>query len=324
MNINGRKIPIVIKSLQRAGRLRNLTYRLLKRSRLNLKMVYIFVSTPADKEEYTVAFPESKVVQGPLGIRNINNFIGDHMPANEPYIHIIDDVVRVVQKYGKSMREVWDLAVPLRKLYEEMSTANASYGGFYPAPNPAWLQHTTSTHLCLVMEAMCICINKPGITYLSQYKGDYERTILHFEESGCVVRMNSFSTVAKYYKGSGGIVNRSNVSEYNAAVALANRFPKHISSIKMNKFGTSLRLRRLTERVGPTKTSKACMAAVRATIKKHGGGRGRPWCPYCSSRGTVVTKKSTRLGKWLCKSCCRYFIISLHGSACRSSLGWKR
>ena len=205
-----------------------------------------------------------------------------------------------------------------------MLAAHASYGGFYPAANPAWLQHTTTTHLCLVMEAMCICINRPCITYLSHYKGDYERTILHFEDSGCVVRMNSFSVVAKYYKGTGGIANRSQVSEYNAAVALARRFPQHISGIKMNKFGTSLRLRSLTERVGPTKTSKACEAAIKVKIRKHGGGAGRPWCPYCSSRGTVITKKSTRLGKWLCKSCCRIFTIAPYGSARRASSGWKR
>ena len=273
MNVNDTRIPIVIKSLNRVAGLRNVTYRLLERSCFNLNMVYIFVSTAADMKEYTAAFPQSKVILGPMGIRNINNFIRDYMPANEPYIHIIDDVVRVQHKHGKSMREVSDLSVPLTILYQKMLAAHASYGGFYPAANPAWLQHTTTTHLCLVMEAMCICINKPGITYLSHYKGDYERTILHIEDSGCVVRVNSFSVVAKYYKGSGGIVNRSSVSEYNAAVVLANRFPKHISGIKENRFGTSLRLRRLTEKVGPTKTSKACEAAAKAKIKNTAEGR---------------------------------------------------
>lgn len=257
---------------------------------------------------YSAAFPRSQVHLCAMGIANTDNAMIDFFPPKKPFINMIDDVRAVEKLFGDGVRKHNKLIKTLKKLYAEMVSRGASYGGFYPVPNAYWMSRSETTTLCCIMEPVSIVINDPTIRITTNHKADFQKVIEHFQRNGCVVRYNWIALKVDYYKGSGGIVGRTARSEKSAALQPKKKYPGHIAGVVTKANGTtSLKLRRLNQPVRAPRTAKATQVASESRKTVH--YNARPWCPApgCRSRGRAIKKQEGN--RWKCKVCGRKFRV---------------
>ena len=261
-------MKIVIKSMNRVEKLFKLTYtKIILKYGLDESQVHIFVSTEKDLQEYTKAYPKCKVILGPMGIANIDNFIVDYFDEGEIYLYLNDDIHGFYKLVDNKLVEVEDLKPVLNQLIDILQHHNLSYGGFYPVPNGYFMKNKKPIEmgLPLVMDPMSICINNKdvvlteipvpmpnGDTFLAECS-DSEKCIQHYKSRGGIVRFNRYATKVEYYKKHGGYQGRTAHTEKYTANYLKEKYPNYVSSVKVKKNGnTSIRLKKLPYKPQPT------------------------------------------------------------------------
>jgi len=260
-------MKIVIKSMNRVDKLFKLTYtKIILKYGLDESQVHIFVSTEKNLQEYTEAYPKCKVILGPRGIANIDNFIVDYFDEGEIYLYLNDDIHGFYKLVDNKLVEVEDLKPVLNQLIDILQHHNLSYGGFYPVPNGYFMKNKKPIEmgLPLVMDPMSICINNKeiklteipvpmpnGDTFLAECS-DAEKAIQHYKSRGGIVRFNRYATKVEYYAKQGGYQGRTAHTEQYTANYLKQKYPNYVSSVKIKKNGnTSIRLKKLPYKPQP-------------------------------------------------------------------------
>ena len=252
---------IVIKSMDRVKKLFKLSYsKIILKYGLDESQVHIFVSTEKDLQEYTEAFPKSKVILGPRGIARIDNFIIDYFDEAEVYLYLNDDIHGFYELVDNKLKEVEDLKSVLNQLIKKLQDHNLSYGGFYPVPNSYFMKGKKEIELglSLVMDPLSICINNKDIKlteipvelpngeiFIGECT-DAEKCVLNFKSRGGIVRFNRYSAKVEYYAKQGGYQGRTSLTEQYTANYLKDKYPDYIAGVKIKKNGnTSVRLKQL-------------------------------------------------------------------------------
>ena len=174
---------------------------------------------------------------------------------------------------------------------------------------------TDTTHLCLIMEPLAVVFNNRSVRITTEHKADFQKRILHFQASGCLLRFNWLASEVAYLRGSGGVHGRRAETELREANALARKYPRFISRVVGRKDGsTTLQLQPLTARVrhmAVGRTLKAMAQARKSRLQARGGARKTPGCPYpfCGARGSSVIRWCLRKHQFKCKRCMRKFTV---------------
>jgi hypothetical protein len=255
-------MKFVIKSKNRVKKFGTHTYALLKSYDVPDDEIYIFVSDEDDLEEYCNAYGGCNIRIGDKGIVGIDNFIVDYFAEGVNYIYMNDDVKGIYQlldeKLEKLDKSMFQYLVA--KMFSEMKVWGASYCGLYPVKNAYFMKdrEELTLDLCIIMDGFSAIINNKKIKLTNfvvekedgtLFKGestDTEKTIQHFVDKGCNVRLNHFTADIEYYKKEGGYQGRTPQTEKLTAEAVMKMYPKHITSVNYKKNGTtSLRLKKV-------------------------------------------------------------------------------
>lgn len=259
-----------IKSKDRVNGLHEKTYKFLKKYGATDQDIDIFVSTDKNFAEYSMFFPKCKVIKGPLGIANIDNFIVDYYDEGQRYIYLNDDIKDLYiahdTKTLKTFRDTWE--GPCRyefhtwicDTFKDMDKHNISYGGLYPVMNPFFMRNSQDkykTDMCLIMDPFSFVINNKKIKLNNFYLdedfnenmySDFEKSILHFEDKGALLRLNHYCLDVEYFNGK-DTSNRTQDRAELAAQSMVDAYPDYIRGIKYLRNGfCSLRFNRIKNR----------------------------------------------------------------------------
>jgi hypothetical protein len=245
-------VVYTIKSHKRVDRFRQKTYeKVILNYGFDLSKVYVFVSLDEDVELYTKAYPEINIVKAPLGVAGVDNFITDYFPEKQKIIYMNDDVTQIceVSPDNKFIPVAKDkLHTLCDNMFSVMETNDITYAGFYPVVNTMFMTNgnEVKTSLCLIMDPFSLVINNQKVRVTISDKSDFEKSILHYQDKGALLRYNRVAFKAEYYGKVGGFQGRNQQTELNTANELMKKYPFYVAGVNVKKEGkTSLKLKSL-------------------------------------------------------------------------------
>ena len=250
-------MKFVIKTMDRAIELKQMTYAFLKKHGVEDKDIDLFVSKEKDVDYYNFMFPDCNIIKGPMGIVPIDNFIVDYYPEGEKYIYLNDDIKRLYYAPDKKSLRVIDDFMPLvEETFKMMEDQDITYAGLNPVDNPYFMraQPEFKYGLSIITDPFSFVINNKNIkltqfyindNYNDNSFSDYEKSILHYLDKKKILRLNWYSVDVLYFNGA-STSNRTKENCQKTAELMMEKYPEYITSIKHNKNGfKSLRLKRL-------------------------------------------------------------------------------
>jgi hypothetical protein len=241
---------IAIPSYKRAKTLRDKTLSLLKRQGIPASIIFIFVASTEEKEEYdSVLSPAdyNTLVVGVPGMGYVRNFITAYFPLGQKIMNIDDDISDFKELVDDKLVET-DMMSAFKAGFAELEDKKLRLFGFYPVANAFFMKRKIRHDLRYIVGAMWGIIN-PGLDVLTitlDDKEDYERSILMYLADNGVVRFEYYCPITKYYKEPGGMQNGGRTSERidRSARNLVERFPRFASLNMAKKSGkTEVRLK---------------------------------------------------------------------------------
>lgn len=199
----------------------------------------IKVYTP-QVEEYREALREDAglsgidVIEAPKGLHNAQNMVLDEHRPGSRVVFADDDVRavnRLVTRRGKgSLREQGDLPGLFTAAFERAAQERVTLWGLYPVHNAFYMKPAVRVGLWFCIGQLFGVIVTEDRQYGSDEaakKGDYERTLLHFERDGGVMRMDWLaSDCAPMRTAAGGNASPERAAEERRAVeSLERRWP---------------------------------------------------------------------------------------------------
>lgn len=258
----GLDFQVAIPSYRRAGILRERTLALLVRWRMPMDRVYVFC-TQDDTDAYRsmlATMEKAKgihLVEGPVGLHHMRNFIQAYFPTGAPVLHMDDDLrdilsmkedvtvedIRRSSRYRLSPVAEGHAVEWIGHCFEACRSMGASLWGIYPVRNGFFMKDLpeVTTDLRFCVGTFWGVWNDQGLEPLRlEEKEDFERTLLAFTRDGAVVRFNRYCAHTHYYTTPGGMQARGTdrVMESRASCSyLMQRWPEHCRLYKGKKNG---------------------------------------------------------------------------------------
>ena len=231
---------IAIPSYKRAKTLRDKTLALLKRKGVPASIIFIFVATAEEKEEYdSVLSPAdyNTLIVGVPGMGNIRNFITSYFPLGQKIMNIDDDISDFKELVDGKLVET-DMMSAFQAGFTELENKKLRLFGFYPVANAFFMKRKIRYDLRYIVGAVWGIIN-PGLDVLTitlDDKEDYERSIIMYLVDNGIVRFEYYCPITKYYKEPGGMQNGGRTTERidRSARNLVERYPR-LASLNMAK-----------------------------------------------------------------------------------------
>ena len=225
---------VAIPSYRRAERCRDSTLAVLAEHNINPARITVFVADEEERQRYEgVLLPGSygRLVVGKGGMATIRNIMQRHYRQGARVLSVDDDVYGVFQKVNdKLLQPIHNLKAFVSEAFEVTVNAGATLWGVYPALNPMFMKHTVTTDLRHIVGCFYGWIAQPdnrALCITTDYKTDYELSILHYLQDGKVMRFNYIAPKTKYYKEPGGMqVDRTVERTKNSALYLCKRYPQ--------------------------------------------------------------------------------------------------
>ena len=226
---------VAIPSYKRAETLRDKTLTVLKHYRIPSQKITVFVANKEEEKIYKDTLPAGsygKIVVGVKGMHDIRNFITNYYPIGKLIVNIDDDIKGFLEYDASKPRK----EKPLRSLlsvmklgFDECKKAGTQIWGVYPVANGFFMKPKVSLDLRYIIGSFWGCIN-PGLKEMkitTEYKEDYQRSILYYKKFGSVVRLNMVAPISSYYKEAGGMqtVERRREYEEDGARWLVKTYP---------------------------------------------------------------------------------------------------
>jgi len=187
---------ICIPSYGREHTLKQKTLRFLNDVHYPKDLIYIFVSSEAEKETYEAVCPGYQIVVGVPGLKPQRRFITDWLQEDEIYIGMDDDIDGIK---GKPFLEL------IRDAHQMLGTRRSGLWGILPKDDARCFKNDTTEHLSFIIGCFFVCRNHKEILLEGLCEtDDYERTILYFIRYRCVYRYRGAGVKTKYLGTSGG------------------------------------------------------------------------------------------------------------------------
>lgn len=220
------------------------------------EIIHIFV-VKEDESSYNKALENRGLYihTGPLGLHNMRNYITDFFDPGQKILHMDDDIKSMVYMMpDDSIRDLKSSRrYPLYKFrgefmswiesaFHALSIGHARMFGVYPVKNGYFMKDLpyVTEDLRFCVGTFWGCINDRTIRINIEEKEDFERTLLHYEKNGSVLRYNHIAPVTTFYKTLGGMQSRStdrSGASARSCTYLVNRFPALCKLHRVKKNG---------------------------------------------------------------------------------------
>lgn len=246
---------IAIRSYRRAHAIKKYTIGWLEQQGIPRSKIVLFVKQ-REMDEYRAALGDDYryVDQGAEGLCLCNKKVQEYFADGEHVVLMDDDILRVI---GQDRKPTALLPI-LRAGWNEMQSTRFRAWGLYPTPNPYFMKKDVTYGLRFLIGNLVGFINDRQMPMpTNECREDYERTILHYERYGGVVRFDKWSTVAKLFSGKGGNVDMRTADKMEQSCAdLLARYPQYVRRKKCKSKYSEIRLLSLA----PTNPLSAAVA----------------------------------------------------------------
>ena len=206
---------IVIPSYRRASVITSKTLKLLEYYNIEWSSVYLFV-VQEEKCSYKTAttnFTGLHIIEGPLGLKDMRNFITDYFPEGQPLLCIDDDIEDifianesfVLQRMTPVQFHQWTTSA-----FQYLISKRIGLFGVYPVRNGFFMKDSPETTVSLrfCVGALYGVINRKAICINIEEKEDFDRTLQFYTQDHSVLRYNYITIKTSYYKTGGGMQSR--------------------------------------------------------------------------------------------------------------------
>ena len=230
---------IVIPTYERTKVLIKKTLKVLEDSKIDPRLVYIFVDDKAQKIKYEQALENNKynrnIIIGKRGLTNISNFIVDYFPTGERLVAMDDDITGLYKLDNQNkLKRVNNFKQILHKGFKLLEEKKLQLFGFYPVANAYFMQTKKvqpggiNTGLSFIYGAFYGFINDKSLRFYksTQYKNDYHYSILSYLKYGGVLRFDKLTFKSTIYaKGGNNAAGRTIEKENECAARLQKKYP---------------------------------------------------------------------------------------------------
>lgn len=240
---------VAIPSYKRAHILSELSLPLLSSWGMPMDLVFVFC-VKEDMDDYknmisrNPLFAGTNIVEGPLGLHHMRNFICSYFPRGCHILNMDDDIKNIlcmkedtsVQNTKSSKRyplcPLADTISWIERAFQITHNADATMWGIYPVRNGYFMKDLPSVTYDL---RFCVgtfwgSINDPCMLIDIEEKEDFFRTLSVYEKHKVIVRFNHTCATTNYYHNPGGMQARPNnrIDASKASCAyLLNRWPQY-------------------------------------------------------------------------------------------------
>jgi hypothetical protein len=207
---------IAVPSYKRHETINEKSLATLKRYGIPSNKITVFVANKDEEALYKASLKPGtygKIVVGVKGMHDIRNFITSYYAVGTKIVNIDDDIKGFLE-YDESTkrkeRPLKSLIGVIKRGFAECEKANTKLWGVYPVANGYFMKPKVSTEIRYIIGSFWGCINPglkgaDGIEITTEYKEDYQRTILYYKRWNAVVRLNMYAPISAYYTEAGGM-----------------------------------------------------------------------------------------------------------------------
>jgi hypothetical protein len=204
---------VAIPSYKRHEAIKEKTLATLMRYGIPASKITVFVANKEEEALYKTSLDPrtyGKIVVGVKGMHDIRNFITGYYPIGTKIVNIDDDIKGFLEYDDGTKRKerpLRSLISTIHRGFAECAKAGTALWGVYPVANGYFMKPKVSTDLRYIIGSFWGCIN-PGLKEIeitTEYKEDYQRSILYYKKFGAVVRLNMVAPISAYYTEAGGM-----------------------------------------------------------------------------------------------------------------------
>jgi hypothetical protein len=207
---------LAIPSYKRHEAIKEKTLATLKRYGIPSSKITVFVANKDEEALYKgslVPGTYGKIVVGVKGMHDIRNFITGYYPIGTKIVNIDDDIkgfLEYDEGNKRKERPLKSLIGVIKRGFMECEKAKTKLWGVYPVANGYFMKPKVSTEIRYIIGSFWGCINPglkgpTGVEITTEYKEDYQRSILYYKQFNAVVRLNMYAPISAYYTEAGGM-----------------------------------------------------------------------------------------------------------------------
>jgi hypothetical protein len=214
------------------------TLTMLKKYKINKKLIYVFVANKNEQDRYEKILDKkmyNKIILGKKGLVPQRQFVSEYFKQGQNIVFFDDDVVEVDLSLSKRFKS-GTLDYFFKSAFIDCKQYNSFLWGPYPVYNPFFRKPRPElmTDLRFIAGPFFGIVNRPNlnsikltITKKNDQKEDVERTIRYFKNDGVVLRYDKIAVKTQYYasKSDYGTFEERKKPMEQAAYNLLKAFP---------------------------------------------------------------------------------------------------
>ena len=268
---------IAIPSYNRADGITKKTLAFLSRYNYSKELIYIFVNTEEQKQEYETKIPNELYghiisTNEPKGIMNVRNYIIDYFDEGAKLISMDDDVVSINTIDEGQLIPINNFNEVIEKGFQLCEDHKYTLWGLYPTANAFYMKSKDeyTTDLRFIVGGFMGIINKKRHVHLD-WKEDYELSIDSYIRDGGVIRFNHIAVKHNLYtkKGGIGLDQKERMGEYiKASEWLINKYP-HLVKWNPRREGEVLLVKNANRFVRQFNIDKSIFEKLEGLLQKY-------------------------------------------------------
>ena len=277
MLIFSMNIKIAIPSYNRVDGITKKTLAFLSRYNYPKELIYIFVNTEEQKQEYETKIPKELYghiisTNEPKGIMNVRNYIIDYFDEGTKLISMDDDVVSINTIDEGQLIPINNFNEVIEKGFQLCEDHKYTLWGLYPTANAFYMKSKDeyTTDLRFIVGGFMGIINKKRHVHLD-WKEDYELSIDSYIRDGGVIRFNHIAVKHNLYtkKGGIGLDQKERMGEYiKASEWLINKYP-HLVKWNPRREGEVLLVKNANRFVRQFNIDKSIFEKLEGLLQKY-------------------------------------------------------
>jgi hypothetical protein len=222
---------VAIPTYKRASLISGLTLKVLYQANYPASLIYLFVASEEEAEEYRRLVPNhlyGQIVVGVPGLMAQRNYIIDYFDEDEIVLGMDDDVKGIKTKPTMGLI---DLVLKGVKCLDR-----GGLWGIMPNDDGRKMEEKTTTHLTHIITCFYMFKNHKDLRVHTTEKEDFERSILYFKRYGTVSRYKGAGVLTSYEGTPGGLqVEGRRERMLEAIKYMAETYPEYVLGVTKRK-----------------------------------------------------------------------------------------
>jgi len=200
---------------------------------------FIFVDNRQERRAYKlVVGKRAKVIDcdasPPWSVSHVRNAAFDHFGKGAHVLCLCDDVKALHILDASQKRKLRKLTIEeIEKLiargFSDVKKVGTKLWGVYPVKNAFYMKDKVSSRVFIIDAFSGVIVGDLRWDEEQQFKGDYDLTIQHISQYGCIVRYDSICVDAPYNTTEGGCLTyRTPSAEADAIERLKAKWPHFV------------------------------------------------------------------------------------------------